>query len=231
MQILLVAATEFETQYLREQFSMAPQNVDKLGSSFYKSQYHSLALDLLHTGVGMVNTAFSLGKYLANHQVDLSIQFGICGSINRGYPLGQVIEITEDTFSELGAESLDGFLDMQALGFPTLKREEQMYFNRYPNPFPSSSALPKVKALTLNKVHGLPDSIAHTYAHWDAEMESMEGAAFFQAMLSHEIPFLAFRGISNYVETRDKANWNIPLASDNCQKFVVTYVKALSTRA
>jgi futalosine hydrolase len=43
----------------------------------------------------------------------------------------------------------------------------------------------------------------------------MEGAAFFYVCSKENIPFLALRAVSNRVEPRDKAKWNIPLALKN----------------
>ena len=39
----------------------------------------------------------------------------------------------------------------------------------------------------------------------------MEGTAFFYACLLEQIPFLEIRAISNRVEARNRANWDIPL--------------------
>jgi nucleoside phosphorylase len=38
--------------------------------------------DVLITGVGMVNTVFSLTKYLHNHTPDLIINVGVAGAYN-----------------------------------------------------------------------------------------------------------------------------------------------------
>jgi futalosine hydrolase len=47
------------------------------------------------------------------------------------------------------------------------------------------------------------------------DIETMEGAAFFYVCSKENIPFLALRAVSNRVEPRDKAKWNIPLALKN----------------
>ena len=44
------------------------------------------------------------------------------------------------------------------------------------------------------------------------QIESMEGAAFFYACKIARIPCLQIRSISNYVERRNKASWDILLA-------------------
>jgi len=38
---------------------------------------------------------------------------------------------------------------------------------------------------------------------------------------------IELRGISNIVEGRDKARWDLRLASDNCQRVVMEVIKSL----
>ena len=218
MQILLVAATEMESEWIRAQMLLKPEDWIWTGI-FNHHQIH-----LLHTGVGMVNTAFHLGLYLAKVQPDLAINFGIAGSFDRQISLGEVVEIGTDTFSELGAESPEGFLDMKTLGFPVLQTDATTFFNELTNPAPVLPHIRRTSAITVNQVHGLAESIRQARNLWDKVVESMEGAAFFHAMLARKVPFYAFRGISNYVEIRDKGQWNITLAAKNVQKCVIDYI-------
>jgi futalosine hydrolase len=51
----------------------------------------------------------------------------------------------------------------------------------------------------------------------------MEGIAFFHACLHHSLDFLELRSISNYVESRNRAAWNIPLAIQNVNNLVIRY--------
>ena len=56
----------------------------------------------------------------------------------------------------------------------------------------------------------------------------MEGAAFFYVCLQEKIPFLQIRSISNYVEKRNKSNWNIPLAIDNLNVVLLDIINSLN---
>ncbi len=56
----------------------------------------------------------------------------------------------------------------------------------------------------------------------------MEGAAFFYACLMTQAPFLQIRAISNYVEPRNKDNWNIPLAIDRLNEVLAQMVNGLA---
>ncbi len=78
--------------------------------------------------------------------------------------------------------------------------------------------LPKVKALTSNTVHGEADNIARIRKISGADLESMEGAAFFFGCFSSKVPCLQIRSVSNLVEVRDKSQWNLDLALKNLNR-------------
>ena len=59
-------------------------------------------LPTLITGVGMVNMSISLTEKLCYEKYDFVINIGIAGSFNKNFQNGDVIEVVEDTFSEVG---------------------------------------------------------------------------------------------------------------------------------
>ncbi len=83
-----------------------------------------------------------------------------------------------------------------------------------PNQF-KELELSSVEGVTGNISHGTPDSITKITSKFDPDVESMEGAAVFYVCMHEKIPFLEIRAISNYVESRDTAKWDIPLAIEN----------------
>ena len=222
MHILLVVATPLESNLIRESCSLdAPEQ--GVGTATIASH----EVSLLHTGIGMVNTSFQLGKYLAIRRPDIAVNVGIAGSFDRNLPLGTVVEVLEDSFAELGAEDNERFIDLEEMGFPNFKYAGKSVFNTLSNPSPSALEIEKVRGITVNRVHGQPQSIDEAIRHWNPQIESMEGAAFFQAMIQENIPFFALRGISNYVEVRNKQNWKIPLAVEKVQQKVVEWLGRL----
>lgn len=189
--VLLTAATAFE---------IAP-----LVSALKKAKN----IDVLITGVGMVATAFTLGKIVHKNSFDLAIQAGIAGSFNRSFALGDVFRIDEDRFAELGAEDGELFLPIEKLGFgegceTALKPISSSYF--------ADINLPSASAITVNTVHGNEKSIAGIQQRFRPDLESMEGAAFFYACNAVGLPSVQIRAVSNYVERRNRENWNIGLA-------------------
>ncbi|MFC0518996.1 futalosine hydrolase [Mucilaginibacter angelicae] len=203
MLILIVAATKFEVEPL----------VNAFGSK----------VDVLITGAGMVPTAFSMARQLSNHTYDLVLNFGIAGSFDRSFHLGDVLEITEDTFAELGAQDDEAFIPIDTLGFgesaftPTTSLEQV-----YPNFF-----LKKAKAITVNTVHGHETSIQKIQQRLNPQLESMEGAAFFYACRQMNVPGMQIRAVSNYVEKRNREAWNIGLAIKNLNTFAIDLVSQI----
>jgi futalosine hydrolase len=214
MNILLVVATTFESQQLQQAFPFEKEE------DWYVCDFKGGKLFLLHTGIGMTSTAFMLGRFLTLRKVDLAINFGIAGSFDTKIKLGEVLEIREDSFAELGAEDEEKWLNLRDLGFAQFTQENNSYYNTFSNPSPALFDIPKCKGITVNRTHGHIPSIEKSQQYWPVQVETMEGAAFFHAMIRSGISFYAFRSISNYVEKRNKAAWELPMAIKNIQTWI-----------
>jgi futalosine hydrolase len=60
-----------------------------------------------------------------------------------------------------------------------------------------------------------PARVAARKSLYSADIETMEGAAFFFVCLRRQVKFLQLRGISNVVGVRDKAQWKTAEALEN----------------
>jgi len=207
MKILLVAATRAEIALLITHFDLPEQD-------FVEAK----DFDLLITGVGMTATAFALGKYLHN-TYNLVLNLGIAGSFDHNTPLGTLINVTTDEFSELGAENGDRFLSIDELGFGKARYTAK-----------NNLLSDKVKKLqtghgiTVNRVHGNENSISRIISRFNPSVESMEGAAVLYCCDQESIPCLQIRSISNYVEPRNKDNWKIGLAIKNLNDWAIGFL-------
>src|SRR5581483_10531713 len=143
---------------------------------------------------------------------DLAINLGIAGSFDRSIDLGEVVEVVEDRFSELGAEDGKEFLSIEQLGFG------EGVFRSTCN-LPGSLEIRKVSAVTVNTVHGNETNIEKLKSRINPQLESMEGAAFFYACQQASIPCIQIRAVSNYVEKRNRDAWQIGLAIKNLNTF------------
>jgi futalosine hydrolase len=198
MNILVCAATQAE--------------LVSYGTSKHKVYY------CLH-GPGSAQAAHRLTKFLFFHpKPELMIQLGIAGAFNPSLAIGDLVEVIEDRFADLGVTDHDGsFIPFSSLPFTDVG-----------NPFESSilSAgftlkdfpFTKVKSNTVQTGSGHPELISKLYGRFPADIESMEGAAFFAVAHSEKIPSLQLRSISNRVESRNTTNWDIPLAIKSLRK-------------
>ena len=64
-------------------------------------------------------------------------------------------------------------------------------------------------------MHGDDQAISQIVHRLNPQVESMEGVACMLACQELGVPCVQIRAISNYVEKRNKANWDIPLAIQN----------------
>ncbi|MES2417426.1 MAG: futalosine hydrolase [Bacteroidota bacterium] len=208
MKILVVAATKPEVARIFEDYGLADEDF-----------VQTPKFDLLITGVGIAATAFALGRYLGQ-QYSLVLNVGIAGSFDRTLPLGSLVNITSDIFAELGAENGDRFISIDQLGFGKSK-----YMASFMTKNPLITNLLVVNGITVNKVHGNLRSIALTLERLNVHTESMEGAAVFYACDQFHVPSLQVRSISNYIELRNKANWEIGLAITTLNNWLVDFLK------
>jgi futalosine hydrolase len=171
----------------------------------------------------MVATAFALGNHLANNTYDLAINLGIAGSFDRSISLGDVVEISQDTFVELGAEDDDQFITLDNLGFGKSIYTATAQLSEYKD----TLTVKQATGATVNTVHGAEDSIALLQRRVAPQIESMEGAAFFYACEQAGVPALQIRAVSNYVEKRNREAWKIGLAVKNLNTFAANLLQGL----
>lgn len=224
MNLLIVSATTFEIlpllDYLKANFKQ------KEGIRFFNNK---LDIRIVVTGVGAVQTTFHVATFLSSIPTDLAINLGIAGALDESLAIGEVVQVIGDRMADIGVEeSNGGFTDVFEMGLAAAN--EYPYQNgelQLANP---SSFLKAVKGITVNKVHGTADSIAKIKAKYPAAAtESMEGAAFAYACQMTQTNYLQIRSISNYVEPRNKDNWNIPLAINQLNEVAIELIKTLNS--
>jgi len=226
MEIVVVAATPFEIapllEYLNGRFEAREQGLFQRGE---------LRVRLLVTGVGMSATSWHLGLLFSRMKPALAVNAGIAGAFDRRLQLGDTVHVITERFGDLGVEEADGrFTDLMELGLADTSNTLFINGKLY-NPAAEQAAfLPSVHGITVNKVHGTQASIDAVQRKYpQVQVESMEGAAFFQACLSAKIPFLEIRAISNYVEPRNREAWDLPGAIGHLNQALVDLLEAVGS--
>ena len=202
MEILIVAATKHELEpslpFLHEQ-----------------------GIDVLVTGVGMVETAFALGEKLAAKQYDLLLNVGIAGSFSSDLLIGEVVEVVQDRLIELGAQNREEFLSIEEMGLG-----QSVFFQNSIAGTITPTDLRQVHGITVNTVHGNAiaiEAIRKRLAE-SLTIQSMEGAPVLHAAHKQNTPVVPVPAISNYVEPRDTSRWDIPQAIQKLHEWLRGYL-------
>ena len=211
LRILLVTATSAEADAIKK---IGGTNDSPEGFSLGNNQ-----ISLLVTGVGSMATSWAMTKWFSsNIKPDLAVNAGIAGSYKEDITIGDVVVPVSDCFADAGIETGSGFITLAEAGledpdrFP-FRGGKIVADNKY-----VAMAVRKIKpvrAITVNTASGSEATIEKMIKKYNPDIETMEGATFFYICSGGKIPFLAVRSISNRVESRNKANWNVPLALDS----------------
>jgi futalosine hydrolase len=181
-------------------------------------------LIVLKTGVGPVNAAFALTKCLLKTRPRAVIACGVGGAYaSSGLTPGEVVSAGSEIYADLGADSPDGFLDMQALGFPVVNHQPPL-FNRLPlDLFPTARRVPFV---TCSTVTGTDEGALAIAARTGGAVESMEGAAIVHVARLCGVPVGEVRGISNVAGRRDRAGWRLAEAAAAARQALIDWIEA-----
>lgn len=224
MKILIVSATWLEVKLLADELKF-------IGESSHLLKHYRLEeteIDVLITGIGTTFTAFHLTNALREKKYQMVINVGIAGSLTRELNIGEVVAVVSDEFADLGIEKEDEFLTLFESGF--------MDSNEFPfeqgilksSDWNGLIQIKKVRGITTNKSHGRTSSIAEIKSKFAAQVESMEGAVVLFVCNWLGVNCCQIRAISNFVESRDSAHWNIPLALENLNVAILDVLRKVT---
>ncbi len=224
MKILIVSATWLEVKLLADELEFIEESTHLLR----KYRFNEIDVDILITGIGSTFTAVHLTNALRDNTYQFVINIGIAGSLTRELKIGEVVAVISDEFADLGIEKENDFLTLFESGF--------MEANEFPFEHGTLKAsdcnglfsLKRVRGITTNKSHGRESSISEIKSKFSAQVESMEGAVVFYVCNWFGINCCQIRAISNFVESRDQSQWNIPLALESLNESVLEVFKKLA---
>ena len=147
-----------------------------------------------------------------NDEYSLVISAGIAGGFEGHADIGDIVVSTEIIAADLGAETPDGFLSVDELGFGTSRidvdpsiAERVVRAMRDGGLNPVSGPL-----ITVNTATGTAATTArHAASTPGVVAEGMEGYGIAAAAQARGVPALEIRAISNRVGPRDRSAWRI----------------------
>ena len=187
-------------------------------------------MDILLTGIGMLQTTYSVTKYLELIQPSIIIQAGIGGSFRKDWPLGTVVQVTQEVIAELGFRESDkrfvSMFDSELMDKNQAPFSDGILRNEKEESF---KFLTKARGVSCNTVTGTEERKQELFDLYDPEIESMEGAGFFYPCLQSNIPFIEVRSISNYVGDRNREEWEVPLAIKNLNEVLLKMIQVCNS--
>ena len=227
--LLLLSATEIESGTIQSALEDA-KITQQAGKTVIAGNSCGWRCTLLHTGIGTVNAAHALTCQLEQQLPDLVIQFGIGGAyVPAGLPIRSVVLATEEVYGDVGVVTPEGWKPVDEIGIP-LVHGDPPRFNR----FPLDPQLVAIAAeicgvrsgtfVTVSQCSGVQAVGDALHSRFNALCESMEGAAAAHICTLYNVPFLEVRGISNLVEDRQPARWDIPGAADAAQSALIKII-------
>ena len=190
------------------------------------------------TGMGKINAAAATAVLIERHAPSLVINTGCAGAFPEScLVVGDLALAMAEVCADEGALTPAGWLSLEGIGIPAVERKGKRYFNEFPLSLAvaeravhlaTSLGIPltRGKFLTVSTCSGTGERGRELYGRYGALCENMEGAAVAQVALRYGIDCLEVRGISNLVEDRDPSRWDIPLAVERAQRFLLKFISA-----
>lgn len=181
------------------------------------------SIALVRTGVGPVNAAFALTRFLSENAVDAVLNCGIGGAYpSSDLTLGEAVCAESETYGDLGADSPTGFLDMEAIGFPLIPGPEPVYNRLSLDVFPAKRRAAFVTCATCTGTDAVAKALVDRTA---GVVESMEGAAVVHVARLMGVKVGEVRGISNTVGNRERSAWRIPEAAAAARASLIEWIE------
>ncbi|GAA0627200.1 futalosine hydrolase [Streptomyces crystallinus] len=165
------------------------------------------ALDVLVGGVGPAAAAAATAAALARTPYGLVVSAGIGGGFLPFAPVGSPVVASRIVAADLGADTPEGYLDVEALGFG---RSAHLPPERLARAAAEATGAAYGPVLTVSTVTGTAARAAELAArHPGAAAEAMEGFGVAEAAAQQGVPALEVRAVSNAVGPRDRSAWRI----------------------
>lgn len=196
---LLVFASKVEFNAVFPQISavVATTSTIAVGTSY----------DVTVCGVGVLDFTVNLSNKLTQKKYNRVILLGICGAyLGRDLQVGDVVRVDSEILGDLGVQNREGhFIPWgEVSGKPTV------YAGASTRALPLMLAsIRSVAGVTVNCCTGTQYLSLKRAALFNADVESMEGAACFALCQSLGISAYEFRGVSNIATDRDPSQWRI----------------------
>ena len=236
--IIVTAATNMEISLLISQLEGGGRIISG-HREIFEGMIAGKCTILAMTGIGKVNAASATTALLEHFEPEILINTGCAGAYEGGgLAVGGLAIATAELFGDEGVMTPEGWCSMELIGIPALSRNGEDYFNRFPLTRwaidkaiyvaeTEGITLQQGEFVTLSTASGSVERGAELFRRFGGICENMEGGAVAQVAALYGVDCMEIRGISNMVEDRDPARWDIPLAVELAQRFIAKFIAAL----
>lgn len=233
--ILIIVAMRFEASRIENRLD-SPIQTGGTAFPYVEGKINGIPIAICIGGVGKINAAAATSVMIERLSPQLVINTGCAGAYyGSGLSIGDIAVAEEEILGDEGATTSSGWLDLKQMNLPCFTRKDQCYYNQLP--LSSQDIARAIKLANRNHikittgrfvtVSNCSGSLAcgqELTGRFNAIAENMEGAAVALTCLRYAVDVLEVRGISNMVDERDLDKWNMRLAVENAQDFVLKYI-------
>jgi futalosine hydrolase len=179
-------------------------------------------VEMLVTGVGVVEAAAAVSRALAQSTYDLVISAGIAGAFEGAAEIGEGVVVADDllqldleTGAPLALPDALRVIDRAGSDLVLVDRLVELGFR-------------SVRGLTVTRVTATDDTAAKLRA-LGVGVESMEGFGVLRAAEIAGVPAIEVRGISNLVCERSRSRWDFAAGVRGTEKILNALLTMLGT--
>lgn len=185
------------------------------------SVYERDGWNLLIAGIGSVPVVYNLTRHLASNSYERVVHAGIAGSYFLPLQPGEVVQVTRDTFADVGVDhgGIFRWVFHEHLWDPNGKPFRNGWIEV---PEDNTLKLEAVSSITVDLVTAGPERKTRLLERFSPQCESMEGAAVFYVCRMQDIPVIQIRAISNFVGVRDRHSWKTEEAFEALARVILT---------
>jgi futalosine hydrolase len=236
--ILIIAAMPIETALLENTLADLAR-MATAGFEYLEGKLGNHKIIVCAGGVGKINAAAATAVLIERYHPHLVINTGCAGAyIGSGLSIGDLVVASEEVLGDEGVILTSGWKDLSYMELPVLDYRGRQHFNTIPlSRHASDKAMQLANSLglflmpgrfaTVSTCSGTERRGVELAGRWNVIAENMEGAAVAQVCLRHGVDCLEIRGISNMVEERNMKKWELTLAVEAAQRFVLRYLEEL----
>jgi futalosine hydrolase len=237
--VLVIVAVHREMKLLEHTLGNMTK-VKTAGFATVMGTLSGLPVVLCAAGVGKINASAATSVLIERHQPCMVINAGCAGAYpGSGLEIGDLAVANAEILGDEGVETSGGWMGLDGMGLPSLVRDTRRYYNEIPLSYLASEkamqlagqldvALMRGRFVTVSTCSGSLARGESLTRRFGAIAENMEGAAVALVCLRYGVDCMEIRGISNLVEERDTASWDMPRAMKTAQRFVIEYLENMA---